>query len=60
MKIEIPDDSILMMRKRRAELLQDLFEDNKLLLPETTSQMVMEVRSLSRTLSFIDKKKIEK
>lgn len=60
MKIEIPDDSILKMRERRAELLEDLFESSKLLLPETTFQMVMEIRSLSRTLNFIDEKNIEK
>lgn len=60
MKIEIPNDAILEMRKRRAELLENLFENDKLLLPETAFQIVMEVRSLSRTLNFIDKKKIEK
>lgn len=35
MKIEMPDDAILKMRKRRAELLENLFENDKLLLPET-------------------------
>ena len=55
MKIEIPDEIINGLRKKRAETLYYLFESDKTLLPEIVFKAVLEVRTYTEILNLIDK-----
>ena len=59
-KIERSEEIVLEIRRRRADLIFDLFEEDKTFHPDVIFRIVMEIRSLTKILKLIEKNSNEK
>ena len=54
MKINLNDEVIFSMWKRKCQLLEELFKENSLVIPNSVFRAVIEIREIERVMNSLD------